>query len=190
MDNRVDYSELVDTLNSGDKKKSAALLREVIPRLEEYLQVTLNSEVNTAKECVQQALLNVYEQIKKDNIKEPRFIFSYLMRACRNEYINYKRSRGRYVNGESTFQHMVEPATQIENLIDEERQRLLKECVSELEEDSREFIQYFLDNPDASTKEASRHFKLTEANVRTKKSRLIQQLHSMYLVKSTDVRVK
>ncbi|MEX0648125.1 MAG: sigma-70 family RNA polymerase sigma factor [Balneolaceae bacterium] len=187
MDSRVDYSELVNTLNSGDELKASVLLKEVIPRLVEYLQVTMSSEYNTARECVQQAMLNVYEQIRKDNIRQPQYIFSYLMRACRNEYINYQKTSKRYTNGDSEFQGMVEPATQIDNLIDEERQKLLKECVNELDEDSRSFMLYFLEHPDSSTKQASRIFKISEANVRTKKSRLIRQLHSMYLVKSTDV---
>lgn len=189
MGKRVDYSDLVDSIYNGDNAKASFLLGEIIPRLVEYLKVTMSAKHNCARECVQQALVNVVEQIRKKNIRKPNYIFSYLMRACRNEYISYSQTKDRYTSGDSTFEHMAEPATQIENLIDEERQKLLEECISELDHDSKKFICYFLDNPESTTREVSRVFSLTEANVRTKKSRLIRQLHGMYQVKSAEIMV-
>ena len=78
---RVDYSELVEALQKGNEAKASELLSEVIPRLEDYLQVVMSAEVNAAKECVQQAFLDVFEQIRRNNIKNNKYIFSYLINS-------------------------------------------------------------------------------------------------------------
>jgi len=181
---RVDYSELVDALLDGDELKAGELLEEVIPRLEEYLQVVMGANSKSAKECVHQAFLDVFEQIRKDNIRDQKFIFSYLIKASRHEYLRYKKHQHKFLYEEDTLDGTIQPARQIENLLDEERQRLLKECLDELDKKSREFITYFIKEPDTTTKEASKIFKLSGANVRTKKSRITSQLHECYKRKS------
>ena len=74
---RVDYSELVEALQSGDDSKANELVSEVIGRLEDYLVVTMSADANDAGECVQQAFVDVFEQVRKDKIKEPKYFFSY-----------------------------------------------------------------------------------------------------------------
>lgn len=59
--NRVDYSDLVNALQKGDEPRAAELIQEILPRLEDYLVVVMNAERNAAKECVQQAFLDVFE---------------------------------------------------------------------------------------------------------------------------------
>jgi len=75
---------------------------------------------------------------------------------------------------------LADPAEQFQNLMDKDRQRILEACLDELREKSRTFIEYFIDKPDATTKEASAHFDLTGANVRTKKSRILSRLHHCF----------
>jgi RNA polymerase sigma factor (sigma-70 family) len=181
---RLDYSELVISLLNGEQRRAEKLMEELIPKLEEYLRVVMGANKQAAEECAQQAFMNVYEHIMANKIKVPKYILSYLLRACKNEYIRYQNNEKRYLNSDDTFHQMVEPAQQIESLVDEERKALLKECLSELDPESREFISFFLKNPDASTKDASKHFNLTGGNVRTKKSRLTKQLHKAYKQKS------
>jgi RNA polymerase sigma factor (sigma-70 family) len=181
---RLDYSELVISLLNGEQRRAEKLMEELIPKLEEYLRVVMGANKQAAEECAQQAFMNVYEHIMANKIKVPKYILSYLLRACKNEYIRYQNNEKRYLNSEDPFHQMVEPAQQIESLVDEERKQLLRECLSELDPESREFITFFLKNPDASTKDASKYFNLTGGNVRTKKSRLTKQLHKAYKQKS------
>jgi len=143
--------------------------------------VVLNADEKDAEECTQQAFLNVYEQIKKDNIREEKYIFSYMIRACRHEYFRLSKEQHRFNNPMEDHQdHLVDPAEQMENLMDKDRQRILEACLNELREKSRKFIEYFIDKPDATTKEASAHFNISGANVRTKKSRIISRLHHCF----------
>jgi RNA polymerase sigma factor (sigma-70 family) len=181
---RLDYSELVVSLLNGEKRRAEKLMQELLPKLQEYLRVVMGADKESAEECSQQAFMNVYEHIMANKIKVPKYILSYLLRACKNEYIRYQNNERRYLNNEEPINQMVEPAKQIQSLVDEERQQILRECLDELDPESREFIIYFIKNPDASTEEASNHFDLTGGNVRTKKSRLTKQLHKLYKQKS------
>lgn len=181
---RLDYSELVISLLNGEQRRADKLMQELIPKLEDYLRVVMGANKEAAEECAQQAFMNVYEHIMANKIKVPKYILSYLLRSCKNEYIRYQNNEKRYVSSDDTFNEMAEPASQVQRLMDDERKQLLKECLDDLDCESREFITYFLTNPDATTKEASRHFNLSGGNVRTKKSRLTKQLHEAYKLKA------
>lgn len=178
---RVDYSELVFALQQNKEGKANELLKELLSRLKDYLKVVLNAGEKEAEECVQQAFIKVYEQIKKDNIREEKYIFSYMIRACRNEYFRYSKEQNKFNNPvEDHKEHLIKPAEQVQNLMDKDRQKILEACLNELRKQSRKFIEYFIDKPDATTKEASAHFDISGANVRTKKSRIISRLHHCF----------
>lgn len=183
---RVDYSELVEALQKGDDNKAKELVSEVIPRLQDYLSVSMNADPDAAQECVQQAFLDVFEQVRKDKIKEPKYIFSYLIKSCRHEYLRYVKRQHRFKYEEEALNEQFEPEQQYQRLLDKERQRILQQCLEELQKKSREFIEYFIDKPDATTEEASSEFDLSSANVRTKKSRILSRLHHCYKRKSNE----
>lgn len=178
---RLDYSELVFALQENKEGKANKLLEELIPRLKDYLKVTMNATERDAEECIHQTFLKVYEQIMEDNIRKEKYIFSYLIRTCRHEYIRYMKHQHRFSSPlDDNPGYLIEPADQVSNLLDEERQEILDTCLDELDEDSRSFIEYFFSNPDATTKSASKYFKISGANVRTKKSRIISRLHHCF----------
>lgn len=184
---RVDYSALVNHIQQENVRQTNRLLEEMIPKLVEYLQVTLAATEEVAKECVQQAFLNVYERIAGGKLKDPKSLLSYMMMTARNEYFNQYKKNNRYVNNEYTTESVSESANQIDRLVDQERKELLFECIEELDEDSQIFILYFINQPDATTKEASDIFDLSEANVRTKKYRITHQLHSLYKMRANGL---
>lgn len=183
---RVDYSELVEALQQGNESKARDLINEILPRLEDYLVVVMTAKRNAAKECVQQAFLDVFEQIRKNKIKENKYIFSYLIKSCRHEYLRYAKREHKFKYEEEAINNLYEPEEQIKNLLDQERQRILAECLRELQDKSRTFIEYFIDKPDATTEEAQEFFGLSGANVRTRKSRILSRLHHCYKRKSNE----
>ena len=172
-----DYSPLVDSIQQGDKTETNRLLSEVVPKLIEYLIYGLGASKEAAEDCAQQTVLKVLEQIRRKKIRQKNAIFSYLITTCRHEYLRYRRKEKRYMPDESINEHTCEPAEQASKLLHREKQQLLKECINELDPESKEFIVHFLIYPDTSTAEAARHFNLSESNVRTRKSRITHQLH-------------
>ncbi len=177
---RVDYSDLVEALRYGDEETANQLLKEVMPRLEDYLRVVMSASPIEAKECAHQAFLEVFERIREDKILESKYIFSYLITTSRHTFLHYKKSQHRFAFDLDEQRHRVEPAVQIEALIDEERKQILEECLDELDPDDKALISYMLANPDATTREISKKFGLSAANVRTKKSRLTHRLHHSF----------
>ncbi|MFO7798188.1 RNA polymerase sigma factor [Rhodohalobacter sp.] len=184
---RVDYSALVNYIQQENVRQVNQLLEELIPKLVEYLQVTLAATEEAAKECVQQAFLNVYERIVDGKLKDPKSLLSYMMTTARNEYFNQYKKNKRYVDSEYITGSESEPANQIDRLVDQERKELLFECIKELDDDSQIFILYFINHPDATTREASDYFDMSEANVRTKKYRITHQLHSLYKIRASGL---
>ncbi|WP_069131780.1 RNA polymerase sigma factor [Rhodohalobacter halophilus] len=183
---RVDYSALVDFIQQENVRKTNELVKEMIPKLVEYLRVTVAATEDVARECVQQAFLNVYERIVEDKLNDPKSLLSYMMMTARNEFFNQYRKNGRLVNNEYVTSSVSEPAEQVDRLIDRERMELLFECIEELDDDSQMFILYFINHPDATTKEASGYFELSESNVRTKKYRITHQLHALFKMKMAE----
>lgn len=179
---RVDYSEIIYAIRQNDEETVTKLLQELTSRLRDYAKVVLGADEQEAEECTQRALLIVYERIIEDKIWDEKRIFSYLIKVCRNEYYWIKKDRWNRDTSnleeiENYEQHLEEPGDQIERLQDEDRQKILEACLNNLKEKSRTFIEYMLDNPETTTREASVHFGLSEANVRTKKSRILSRLH-------------
>lgn len=183
---RIDYSELVVALKKGDEPTANKLLDEVMPRLTEYLRVVMKADENVAQECAQQAFADVYERIRKGKIKEKKYIFSYLLTATKNEFLKYSKFQHRFQTGSDAIYDQALPAEQILALMDKERMSILSECMNELDRESRTFIQYIIDHPEKSSKDYGRRFDMSEANVRTKKSRVVSQLHFCYKRKSSE----
>lgn len=183
---RVDYSELVEALQKGDDATAGELINELLPRLQDYLSVVMNADRGAARECVQQAFLDVFEQIRKDKIKDSKYIFSYLIKACRHEYLRYSKRQHKFNYDEESLNDLYEPEEQMSRLLDKERQRILEACLEELREKSRKFIEYFIDKPDATTEDAMKEFEISSANVRTRKSRILSRLHHCYKRKANE----
>jgi len=183
---KVDYSELVSAIQEEDKEKTNRLVGELLPRLKDYLKVVMNADQSAAEECVHQAFEEVLRQIRNDKIREPKYIFSYLLKSCRHQYLHYdKHMRSMNYTEEDEADYLVHPADQYKQILDEERKYLLKICLKELDEKAREFITYFLEKPEVTTWQASKEFDISRANVRTKKSRILARLNECYERRST-----
>lgn len=174
---KVNYSELVTALQDHKQGKANRLLKQLLPNLKTYLVAVMNAQPEDAEEAVHRAFLNTYEKILKDEIKNKKFVFKYLLRACRNEYVRFMKEQKRFSSIPSGIDEMgVAPAEQISNLLDEDRQRILKQCLQELPKKSRPFIEYILQHPDASSKSLSEYFDISRTNARIKKMRIIDDL--------------
>ena len=72
------------------------------------------------------------------------------------------------------------------HLIEEDRQRILEKCIEKLNESNKKLIQFLLSQPEASPEELTRLFNISYANIRTRKSRIIQALKECFLRFSTS----
>jgi len=180
-----DFSLLVDPLRLGDHKNIKNSLEDLILKLKQYLVIVMGANKQASEECAHQAFLNVYERIRKDKIRNKKYIYTYMIKACRHEYIRFIKKQQSFLADENIHEQFTEPAEQIEKLADKERMNILKSCLAELDKESREFITHFIEFPETTTKEASRFFNISEANVRTRKYRITKMLHESFKKRST-----
>ena len=175
---------MVEALRKGDDARATALLEEVMGRLKEYLQVVYSADEISADECVQQSIYEALDQIRRDNIRNEKTIFSYLLISVRNEYLSYAKYQHRFL-GDDEHIPPVEAADQLDNLLEEERQRILKECLKELDKKALRLITHLMENPNESYKRTAQRLKIKEGTIRTRRSRIIDILHHCYKWKST-----
>lgn len=175
--NKDDYSALVYAIQEGNEKQVRDLLEELLDRLIDYVRVRFRTDDSVAQEVVQQVITIAIQQINDDKIRKPESIFSYLLRSCRREYYRLYRDVGKFESVEESNDAMTAPPGQYDGLLDEERQRILEECLEELENKEYDFMEYVIDKPEASTIDLSEQFDVTEANARTLKYRLIKKLN-------------
>lgn len=182
---KVDYSEIIDALQQNREGEVNDLLEELTFRLRDYMRVVLDANQDDREECVQRALTIAYEQIIQGNIKDEKRIFAYLINVCRNEYFTLKRESRRlesldnhdYEEQDNYEGHFVDSGDQVQNLMDEDRQKILEVCLDNLKEEYREFIEYLMERPNITTEDASEHFGISQASMRTRKSRILKRLH-------------
>ena len=151
-----------------------------MPRLIDYLMIRMGANRYDAEECVHHVFEDVYIKILDEKILNEKLIFKYLINSARNQYLKVIRYDQRNVWDDDEMHNIVEPASQFDNLLDQDRQRVLRNCLDKLDEKSRDFISFFLINPDVSNQEVAKRFGISHANVRTRKSRLLHALNKCF----------
>jgi RNA polymerase sigma factor (sigma-70 family) len=174
----MNYAQLIDAIQKNDRRSTDTLLSSLFPVLVNYLCVTMNAGVKDAEDCAQEALITVVENIRRNGIKNPDSIFNYIITVSRHAYLRLRRDDipGNYVDFSEAY-HVAEPADQLDNLLDNERERLLEECMQELSEENREMIGMWFQNPGRPSEEVARRFQISVNNAWIRKHRIIKLLN-------------
>lgn len=75
----------------------------------------------------------------------------------------------------------------ISEMLKPEEARILKECLNEFSNETKEFMNYWFENPHRNTKEAADHFDTSVNQIWTKKHRLIKKLNECYSQKKAQL---
>jgi len=172
-----DYSGLIDAILRDDREAVDFLSADLMKRVILYLKIRMGAPESIAEECAYQAFSDVFEMIRNDRISDRKSIFKYFLTASRNEYLRFKKIEQRSDLDPSYSENFIpEPAQQLQKLIDEERQKLLKKCLQKLSEDNRNFILTFFSSTSVNLLEISEKFSFSYAKTRTLKTRIMQEL--------------
>jgi len=177
-----DFSELIRAVQEGDDELANELLSDLTRVLISYLQTRKGASYDDAADCAQQTILLTYEAIKEDRIEDADRIFSYLMTTCKNNYYKLRENRKEYHYDRLPENPKIGPL-QINRLYEQERKRILNECINSLKDDYREFIKYWFQNPDSDATEVAKHFNISVNNAWVRKHRVIKMLQECYLKK-------
>ncbi|MEX2402840.1 MAG: hypothetical protein WD625_01840, partial [Balneolales bacterium] len=161
------YSELVSATLANDKKRLNQIVDKLHSALVLYLCGTMQCSFTDAEDCSQQAILDTLEKIKANRIRTPDRVYLYLQKTCRNNYYRLVRHNNRMVSDEH-FSYMIEPAVQLQNLLDDEKLGILNECLDKLSETLRTFIDYFISRPGIDSEQVAVEFNTSVAGVWSK----------------------
>jgi RNA polymerase sigma factor (sigma-70 family) len=178
--------EIVRAILQDDHPVLDAFTRVILPQIKEYLSITVRSNAYLAEECAQQALFAMIDRVKSGHYDESTNVIGYLMISARNEFFKTVKKEMREGGMVLEEQYMTDPAEQYTRLVDKEREDILRKCLDLLDVPNRTFIQYYMDQPDASYLTVSKLFKISPILVRVRKSRLLARLHTCYKKKSAQ----
>lgn len=180
----MDYSELYFAVTNNDERRINQLVGALTPVLVMYLKATMQAEAADAKDCVQVALIRTIKKIRENKIRKPGRLYFYLTSACRNQYLRMSEDSVIELSDKMETYYAVEPARQVDQLVESERVEILKNCLEHLSDDHRLFIDYCLRFPEAEAKDIAIEFDITPSNVWTRKHRIIKLLHNCFKKKS------
>ncbi len=163
-----------------------AFTRAILPQIREYLSITVRANEYMAEECAQQALFSMIDRVKSGHFDTKTNVIGYLMISARNEFFKTVKKEHREGGLVLEEQHVTDPSEQYNRLVDQEREDILRKCMDLLDEPNRNFIQFYMNQPDASYLTVSKLFKISPVLVRVRKSRLLNRLHECYKKKSSQ----
>ncbi len=175
---KVDYSLLVEALQKHNKEVYTEELEELYPRLITYLRVSMDASPEDAEDAAQEALAKTYKRIMEGEVKAAKYFFKYILQACRNEYLMAVRTYNNRRTGTpgDVPGYLVTPSEQIKKLVEEERKKLMRECIDSMKENYRDILWYYCNETEWDPKKAGHHFSIRPSNARARKTRAIKKL--------------
>ena len=165
--------EFVKAVKNQDRKVIEDFSSRLIPRIIEYLMITLKANKFLAEECSHHAFSVLLDRIDSDELNEKSSVVSYAITTARNEYFRMIKSEIREETAILQEQYYVEVEEQIQLLVDQDREKALKKCLEQLDSKSRDFIKYILQHPDYSMLKVGKIFGISPEASRTRKSRIL-----------------
>lgn len=172
----MDYSGLVTAVKNGDQLTASRLCSDATPILKRYLRKKCGADPSDADDAIQRMFEYIITKILADEIENPQGLLSYMLKTCRHNYIKIAREKNRPDIENLVNQPFDEPV-QIWDLVNEEKQEILKYCTEKLRDGYKEFINYFFSFPNASAKDVADHFDISISNAWTRKHRVINKLN-------------
>jgi len=171
----MDYSKFVYAIQNNDQAVVNSMVPIITAVLIKFLKVRLGASHHDAEDCAQNTLIKTTEKIKNDRIDNPDSVIYYLFTTAKNEY--YKQlNKLKEPTYEEVPDHYSREGDQLNKLLNVERQRILKQCMSLLKKDLREYISYWFDNPQDDAAVVADHFGISVNNAWTKKHRILKTL--------------
>ena len=175
----MEYSELVQALQDGDDARVNEIFNELVPRLRRFLEIHMGASRSDAEDCVQQSIELSLGVLRENKLNDPDKILTYLMTTCRNTFLKEQQKKREVTYKQVPPGHFQNPG-QFKSLVDEERMKILKQCLDELKGGYRQFIEYLFAHPNANAEMVADHFNISVNNVWTRKHRIIKRLNNCY----------
>jgi DNA-directed RNA polymerase specialized sigma24 family protein len=171
----MDYSRFVDAVLTDDTAQINEMVPVITAVLIKFLKVRLHANHQDAEDCCQSTLMLATQKIRQEQIKNPDSFIYYLFTTAKNEYLKLLKQMKEGTYEEVPDSH-TQPPDQLINLLDKERQSILKICMGLLKPEFLEYIRYWFDHPRDEATVVASHFGISVNNAWTKKHRIVKTL--------------
>lgn len=171
----MDYSDLVSSIQDGDDKTANKLCSEATPIIKKYLISNTGSSPEDADDAIQKMFEYIIKKIRQDDIDNPSGLLLYMLTTSRHCYYKILKKRDKQL-AEDLKNEPGREATQMWEIVDKEKQEILKRCLTKLKKSYLEFITYLFNYPDAETEDIAEYFNISTNNAWTRKHRIIKKL--------------
>ncbi len=171
----MDYSKFVTAVleqNRDVLNEYSVVISKVLVK---FLLVRMDASLEDAQDSAQNTILFTIEKIKNDELQHPDRIIHYLFTTAKNDYLK-NQEKIKEQNYDQIPEHYAKEGDQLNKLLNEERQSILKKCLTKLKEKQLKYITYWFKHPRAETEVVASYFGLSINNAWTKKHRIIQVL--------------
>lgn len=172
----MDYSDLVEAVLNGDDRTVNQRCAEAVPVIRAYLIANFDASKEDAEDAVQRMFEYVFPKIQKGEISKPSALLSYMLTGARHSYFKILNKYDHHEPIHNYGNLQVSKADQINNLLNEEKQSLLKKCMDRLKDHYRSLMEFSFANPDAETKDVAERFDISISNAWARKHRAINEL--------------
>ncbi len=175
-------NDLYYSVVRNDEREITRAVNKAFPVLVGHLITTQGACYDDCAESAQITLVHTIEKIRSGAIRDPEKLNVYLLKAAKHNYLRLF-SRDKPMVFDETAEYSVEPARQAQKLVSEEKRNILEECLAQLDERNRAFIEYWLRNPGVRSEEVAEVFGSTANAVMQRKYRLVKLLRQCALKK-------
>lgn len=168
-------SDLYIAVMKNDERGISRAITNLYPGLISYLRATLGGCHDDCQESVQLTMIQTVSSLKSGKIRDPERLMSYMMRTARNNFIRQRRRDQIHVYDDSSA-YSTTLSEQTDHLVDADDQRILLECLDELDPFNKTFIEYWLQNPGIRAEEVAEEFGFSVNATWQRKHRLIKAL--------------
>jgi DNA-directed RNA polymerase specialized sigma24 family protein len=179
---------LYRVITTDDFRVASQKWSEIEKVLRTYLMIRFKAQLCDAEDATQQTILALYSMVKDNEEAIYEKSDSYFLTVLRNEYFKIMKSR------RSIFMESVDiyEDTSIMDtfsvLISKDEQRVLKECIDALPIKHREYIEYWIQRPEADSESFALEFDMSISNAWTIKHRLVQHLNKCVGIKMNEIK--
>ncbi len=171
----MDYSKFVTAIQENDEEATTRQVKVLTRVLIKFLKARYGASHHDAEDSAQNALMIVIEQIREEKVDSPDAIISYLFTTAKHEYFRWLKKDKESNYKDIPLSHS-DGGDQLHRLIDEEKMNILKNCIKQLKQDYREFIEYWFNHPTHEASVVADEFDISVNNAWTRKHRVIQVL--------------
>lgn len=171
----MDYSKFVTAVLQNDRATLDELSIVISKVLIKFLLVRMDANLEDAQDSAHNTILFTIEKIKDDSLKHPDRVINYLFTTAKHDYLK-SQNKNREASYDEVPDHYSKEGDQLQNILNEERQKILKRCLEKLKPKQFEYIDFWFKNPRMEASQVASHFKMSVNNAWTKKHRILQVL--------------